>query len=172
MNQSIGPGRGKPRQVRCGVRVHGVPDQIVVADLKGQLRRHVSPGWYACILFSDGRGACMGESDDVADPPEHVISWLAARAVDLNRMLHQGGHWIVAWSAAQEPVLIWRDGDGDIHTAVELGVKADAIDTHDTARVLDNAARALVETQERERWLELGSGQQHKLAQKIAASLH
>lgn len=158
----------RKRAVRCGVRLHGVPDQIVMASLAGQLHRHVGADWYACVMFSDGDGICLGARDGVVPPPENVIAWLADKAIVLNKELHNNGHWIVAWSPAHEPVLIWRDGDGDIHVAVEVSAKAETIDTFDRVSILTQAAKALSEARERVGFLELGRGQTHRLAQQMA----
>lgn len=166
MNEVTGGSRkARARTVDCGLRLHGVPDRIVTVDLSGQLVRHVGPNWYACVMFSDGRGVCLGADDAVAAPPEHVVNWMAQTAVALNRELHSNGHWIVAWSDAQEPVILWRDGDGDIHTAVEVAAKVETIEAFGIDRVTQFAAEALAESRNRVALLELTRSQIVKRAQ-------
>lgn len=160
MDQAMtSPARSQARRINCGMRVHGVPENIVMASLAGHLHRHVSPGWYAAILFSDGTGLALGETDDVPEPAEHVIQWMGRVAMTLNRELHQGGHWIVAWSDSLEPVLLWRDGDGDLHVAVEVAVKADKLDAYGLDRVVQFAAEAQAEGRIRLGLLALSQGQ-------------
>lgn len=162
--------QARARTVDCGMRLHGVPDRIVGTDLAGQLQRHVCPGWYAVVMFSDGRGVCMGVHDEIPSPPEAAVQWMVQAAVALNRELHHGGHWVVAWSDAQEPVLLWRDGDGDIHVAVEVSVKADKIEGYEVQRAVAMAGQALAESYERVRWLENGPQQIVNLAQRNSAA--
>jgi hypothetical protein len=166
------PRQARARVVNCGMRLHGVPDRIVPVDLAGQLERHVSPRWYAVVMFSDGQGVCMAAHNEIPSPAEHVTQWMVQAAIALNHQLHQGGHWVVAWSDAGEPVVVWRDGDGDIHVAVEVSVKADQIEGYDIRRVVDMAAQALAESRERLRWLERSSAQVVKLAQRNSATRH
>jgi hypothetical protein len=135
------------RQVNCGMPLHRIPDQIVTTGLSGQLARHVGHHWYAVIMFADGRGAAIGAHNHTPVPSEDKIEAMARWAVALNRDLHEDGHWIVAWSSAEQcPVLLWRDADGDIHIAIEVAVDARdprGLEAYDRARILNAGAEAL-----------------------------
>lgn len=133
------------RSLSVGVRVHGVPDNLVTAGLARELAQHVGADWYAVVLFSDGGGAAMPAYDSVPSLSDDVLRWMAETAAHLNRHLHSGGHWIVAWSNAGEPVLLWRDGDVVMRVAVELAVKADGLAGYGVERVVEFAASALAE---------------------------
>jgi hypothetical protein len=164
------PRQALARTVDCGLRLHGVPDRIVSTDLAGQLERHVSPEWWAVVMFSDGKGVCIGVHDRIPSPPEAAVQWMVQAAIALNREIQAGGHWVVAWSDAQEPVLVWRDGDGDIHVAVEVSVKAEQIEAYEVSRAVAMASQALAESRERVRWLENGPQQIVNLAQRNSAA--
>lgn len=136
------------RAINCGLALHRVPDRIVTTSLADQMHRHVGPGWYAVVMFADGRGVAAGEKDDTAAPPEWAVDWMAKAAVALNKDLHEDGHWIVAWAPAGEPNLLWRDGDGDLHVVTEIACKADRPETlaeYDRARLLNLASESLAE---------------------------
>jgi hypothetical protein len=133
-----------------GRRAHGVPDQIVTAGLAGALERHVAPKWYGCILFSDGYGVLMPSASEVGPPAEHVVNWMAHTAAALNVEAHTGGHWVVAWSHdSQEAVLLWRDGDGHAHVAIEIAAKPDRIEEYTPDRVVNLGIQGVTEYRQR-----------------------
>jgi hypothetical protein len=88
--------------------------------------------------------------DGVAVPSDDVLRWMAETATHLNRLLHSGGHWIVASSDAGEPVLLWRDGDEAMRAAAELAAKAEALPAYSVERVMQFAADTLVEVRRQE----------------------
>lgn len=91
----------------------------------------------------------MSAHDNVAAPSDAVLGWMTEAAANLNRQIHSGGHWIVAWSHAGEPVLLWRDGNGAMRVAAELAVRAEALPDYAAERVVQFGARALTEMRTR-----------------------
>jgi len=132
------------RGIACGFPLHRVPDGIVTAGLADQMARHVGRDWYAAVMFADGRGVAAGQAASTPAPPESLVEWMAKAATALNKDLHQDGHWVVAWAKAVGIVLLWRDGDGDIHLACEVAPgRGERIEDYDKARLLDIASDAL-----------------------------
>lgn len=155
-------------KLKVGHRVHTVPDFIVTADLMGQLERHVSPGWYAAIFFSDGSGVAMGADAATPTPPAYIVSWMVKVAVALNRQANHGGHWVVAWSDRQEASLIWRDQDGDVHVAIEVDAKPSQVESYTAEHLVHLGEKGIAEWRMRSSWLDPSKNEIVNLAQRAA----
>lgn len=151
-------------------RLHTVSDRIVSADLHGQLTRHVSPGWYAVVIFSDGRGVCLGMDRMTPAPADYVLSWMIRVAVALNRAANHGGHWVVAWSDRQEAVLVWRDHDGDVHAAIEVDAKPSQVESYTPEHLTQLGEQAIAEYHMRNSWVDPSQREIVNLAQRAAAA--
>lgn len=162
--------RDRARMIQASVSQHRVPDRIVKANLAHQLDRHVGGDWWAVVMFADRRGASFGRSADTLPPPRWAEEWMAKAAAALNHDLHEGGHWVLAWGKDACPVALWRDGDGDLHTAWEIGFDegraptAETLETLDKAWLLDRGHQALRDTVANLALLQLRPGQQRRAA--------
>lgn len=115
----------KTRPLDLGVRLHGVPDEIVMAGLREDLDSFcgepvVGVGWYACVLFADGRGFLGGPELWCAEPGEDKRDLMVRLARRLNREMAHGGHWVTAWHSEGHLVVLWRDVDGDLQFTTEF----------------------------------------------------
>jgi hypothetical protein len=156
------------RKFKVGYRVHTVPDVIVIADLAGQLERHVSPGWYAVVFFADGRGAAMGADAATPTPADYIVSWMVKVAVALNRQANHGGHWVVGWADRQEATLIWRDQDGDVHVAIEVDCKPSNVESYTAEHLIQLGEKGIAEWHMRNSWVDATGNEVVNLAQRAA----
>lgn len=102
------------RLVNCYCRLHRVPDDMVVMRLRDQIVNDLGLGWYAVVMFGDGRGTMRGCDVTVPEPEEAISTFLFYLAVRLNRECHHDGHWVVVWSKNRIIHLMFRDRDGDL----------------------------------------------------------
>jgi hypothetical protein len=116
------------RLVHSRQALHRLSDEIVMAGLvfprnplsfafEADIPGGYGHGWYACVMFSDGRGTLRGESQITALPPEDIADRLYYLAVRLNRDEHRGGHWVTLWAKGCINAF-WRDRDGDLQFSI------------------------------------------------------
>lgn len=99
-------------------RSHNASDANAVRRLIDDLDEHCEGPWTAVLIKSNGRGIMRG-THGAPPVPGDVAERLIDLATMLNKELHLEGHWIVAW-AGDEIVLLWRDGDGDLHFTINF----------------------------------------------------
>jgi hypothetical protein len=153
-------------------RVHTVNDFVVTADLRGQLDRHVSPGWYAVVFFSNGRGIARGATADTPTPAPYILNWMMKVAEALNRQANHGGHWVVAWADRQEAVLLWRDADGDVHVAIDVDAKPSQVESYTPAHLIALGEQGIAEYHTRNSWVDPSQKEIINLAQRAATQRH
>lgn len=163
----------RARLVDAGQRLHDVPNEIVIAGLREQLDKHVGPGWWAMVLYSDGRGLGRGKHGGVRSPAQPLYDRIRGFAIALNRELHCGGHWVLALNKAQEIHCLWRDADGDLHGCMEVvGDGREKIENWKDADILPLGAKALAMISAKLEQLELRPDQQVKRAQGERGATH
>lgn len=99
--------------------IHKVPDKIVGGRVRQALTAACGPEWYACVMFSDGRGALSPSNKWVPEPDEDHRQFLIALTAGLNRRASYMGSWAAAWVGNTKFVAMWRDADGDMHATFE-----------------------------------------------------
>lgn len=110
---------GSAQRFHVGKSLHPVATEVVFAGLREDCKDLLGPGWYACVLLSDGTGVMRGNSLRTPKPSKDVTDRLVDIGVMLNRELHHGGHWVTAW--AEEHIhMLWRDQDGDLQFTIEV----------------------------------------------------
>jgi hypothetical protein len=107
------------RLFHVGACVHGLDDDVVMARLRQDLDEECGPGWWAVLLFGDGRGIMRGQHSRVMAPDEERRERALQLAVALNRKLDVGGHWVTGWTAGGMLKILFRDGDGDLQFTVD-----------------------------------------------------
>lgn len=148
----------KPRQA------HTTPTPVVLMGMTGQLERHVGPHWTAAVIFSDCRGVTLTADPSVKLPPRRACEWMESTVYLLNLRINHGGHWVVAWTIGGEPVLLWRDGDGDPHVAIEIAAGANNLHLWGIDRVEAQAEEGWHRAHELVSQMDLAKRQQVKLA--------
>lgn len=141
------PGLGTGIIWRAYGRFHQVPNEIACAGLNGQLDRNVPGGWYAWLLYSDGRGLAMPRDAGTTVPRAEIWNHCRQIAEQLNHHAPLDGHWVVAWSSRdQEARLLFRDADGDLQVVVEIDARGMGILQRPVHDVVGQAVQA-VQTQ-------------------------
>lgn len=106
------------RVVSCGRPLHRIPTQIALAGLQPTLMSLYGLAWYACVMFSDGRGTMRGPLTTTPRPAQDVIDRLFDIAVLANHSIAHDGHWVAVWDGSRMSML-WRDQDGDAQFTVD-----------------------------------------------------
>lgn len=156
------------RRFRFQGRAHSVTASNVITGLSGQIDRHVGTRWVASIVFADGFGVTMAARTSLPLPAPHVCEWMEQSAIALNREATGGsGHWVVAINLRKgEPVLVWRDDDGDIRIAMEISTKGTtALEDYSPTRICELGLRALDDAHRAIEEMNLGRFGTIKLAQ-------
>ena len=148
-------------RLRSPRRTHRLEDKVVHADLGADLNQHIGPDWYAWIYLADGSGMALGQSPATRRPPAAIWNRLNEVAQVLNEFMHEGGHWVVALSSANEPVLLWRDFGGDAHVCVEIDAKGEKILLWEPSDFMQQANEGLVMWRVQEGKVEVRPGQQY-----------
>ena len=116
------------REIDCGCRLHPVPAEEVTRKLIDDIETIADGGWYAVVMFSDGRGAMRGLTETARLPPQDALDRMVDLAVLLNRDNHHNGHWVIIWSN-ERINMIWRalvthgaDADRQDHVMFDVGL--------------------------------------------------
>jgi hypothetical protein len=136
------------RMATVAYGLHSVPADVVTASLRRHVREEVGPDWYAVVVFDDGKATLRGENEDTPQPPEDILGLMLSCAIRLNKDLHMGGHWIVAFSAERNLHWFWRDEDGDLHASVRTDVPLPELRLYSVDDVVSQAHEALAMAQE------------------------
>ena len=107
----------QPIMFSIGKAAHWVPDEISGLRLKEDITEMCGPHWWAVILRAGGEGAIMPSHVFCKPLSQDRMEWLLDVAVELNTELHQGGHWVLAWSPKAFTAL-WRDHEGGLQFEV------------------------------------------------------
>ncbi len=127
-----------------GAELHRVADRVVLRRLASDLTEQMGPGWFALVLFSDGRWAARGESAKQPMPLDATVNLMRRAAAALNAQTADGGHWVVALRPeAREIAALWRDGDGDAHVVVEYDQRIHALHAWTDDQLASPGAAAL-----------------------------
>lgn len=160
-------------KVNLGKTLHHVPNEIVMAGLADDFRDVLEPGWYACVLLSDGRGALSGATPFTARPGDDVCERMMEVAGLLNREHHNGGHWITAWSGGIMHIL-FRDGDGDLQFCMEIDEPWVRVAPWPATEIASRAALAAAATREETRRMDARKGETYRraLGERAPSSVH
>lgn len=114
-------------QEDVGFRLHGLPDDFVMAALYHQIR-DLDPGaaHFVGIPFSNGKIVYHAYAPGNSMPSEHQVEFLRQLIINVNKNIDHGGCWIIGWYGKGflfDPWRIesfWKDEDGDPHVIVTM----------------------------------------------------
>lgn len=126
--------------------------------------------WVGCYT-REGKWIYCSSRADAWHPSDQRVSYALKVCQYVNKHLAGGGAWLVGWiRGGRTFYLLWKDADGDIQIPIEAEKPFAELATYRVDHWLQHCAQAVGVWAEWKKNLELGRGQDKKLAQGEAVS--